>query len=507
MLAGLARRYRRLLHEALSFPSGIIAFAALVVLSLYFMFQATAKELAPVEDQSILFVRALGPQTATLDYNRLYARQLLEVFQSFSEYNKSFFILGFGGDTRLVFGGFKMPPPSQRQRSQMEIQPLLQRAVGRVAGFRTVVFPRPTLPGSGGGLAVQFVMTTSGSYAELDRMADELLARAQRSGLFAFLQKSNEIDRPRLTLVIDRKLAGDLGISMKEIGQSLSSWLGEGYINRFNLEGRSYKVIPRVPDGFRVTAAAFEHYYLDIPGGGKVPLTAVVKLQSTVEPGKRTQFQQQNSVTLEGQPMPGVTLGAGLAFLESQAKTLFSREFGWDYTGQSRQYVQQGSALVVTFFLSLLVIYLVLAAQFESWRDPFVILMSVPVSLAGALAFLMLGVATLNIYTQVGLITLMGLTAKNGILIVEFANQLRRREGLNVREAVEKAAAIRLRPVLMTTVSMMVGVIPLLTATGPGAVSRFDIVLVVASGLGIGTLFTLFVVPAFYLVWSERRAS
>ncbi len=507
ILAGLARRYRLLLHEALSFPAAIVAFAALVVLSLYFMFQATAKELAPVEDQSILFVRALAPQTATLDYNRLYARQLLEAFEGFPEYHKSFFILGFGGETRLVFGGFKMPPPSERHRSQMEIQPLLQRAAGRVAGFRTVVFPKPTLPGSGGGLAVQFVLTTSGTYAELDRMADELLARAQGSGLFAFLQKSIEIDRPRLTLLIDRELAGELGISMKEIGQSLSSWLGEGYINRFNLEGRGYKVIPRVPNNFRATAAAFDRYYLEIPGGGKVPLAAVVRLQTTVEPGQRTQFQQQNSVTLEGQTMPGVTLGTGLAFLENQAEALFSREFGWDYTGQSRQYMQQGSALVVTFFLSLLVIYLVLAAQFESWRDPFVILMSVPVSLAGALAFLMLGVATLNIYTQVGLITLIGLTAKNGILIVEFANQLRRREGLNVREAVEKAAAIRLRPVLMTTVSMMVGVIPLLTATGPGAVSRFDIGLVIASGLGIGTLFTLFVVPAFYLVWSGRTAS
>jgi len=505
MLGELARRYRALLHRLLEFPFGIAVFSALVVVSLFFMFQATAKELAPVEDQSILFVRALGPQTATLDYNRVYVREMLQHFREFPEYRKSFFILGFGGQARLVFGGFKMPPPSERRRSQMELQPLLQEKVNQVAGLRTVVFPRPTLPGSGGGLAVQFVITTSSSYDELDRMADELLNRARGSGLFAFLQKSIEIDRPRITLVIDRALAGDLGISMRSIGQSLSAWLGEGYVNRFNLEGRSYKVIPRVPDLLRANPSAMEHYHLETAGGRQVPLSAVVSLKPTVEPGSRTQFQQQNSVTLEGLLVPGVTLGKGLAFLEDQARDLFTREFGWDTTGQSRQYVKQGSSLVVTFFLSLLVIYLVLAAQFESWRDPFVILMSVPVSLAGALAFLMWGVASLNIYTQVGLITLIGLTAKNGILIVEFANQLRRRQGLNVREAVERAAAIRLRPVLMTTVSLLVGVIPLLTASGPGAVSRFDIGLVVASGLGIGTLFTLFVVPAFYVILAGRE--
>ncbi len=507
LLGGLARWYQALLHRMLAFPYAIAVFAGLVTVSLYFMFQATARELAPVEDQSILFVRALGPQTATLDYNRVYVRQLLEIFQRFPEYRKSFFILGFGGQARLVFGGFKMPPPSERRRSQMELQPLLQQKVGQVAGLRTVVFPRPTLPGSGGGLAVQFVVTTSGTYEELDRMAGELLDRALGSGLFAFLQKSIEIDRPRITLEIDRSLAGDLGISMRDIGQSLSAWLGEGYVNRFNLEGRSYKIIPRVPDLLRADPSALEHYRVKTAEGRQVPLSALVHLEPTVEPGSRTQFQQQNSVTLEGQLVPGVTLGAGLAYLEDQAKGLFTREFGWDYTGQSRQYVQQGSALVVTFFLSLLVIYLVLAAQFESWRDPFVILMSVPVSLAGALAFLMLGAASLNIYTQVGLITLIGLTAKNGILIVEFANQLRRREGLDVRVAVERAAAIRLRPVLMTTVALLVGVIPLLTASGPGAVSRFDIGLVVASGLGIGTLFTLFVVPAFYIIWAGHNES
>jgi multidrug efflux pump len=232
-----------------------------------------------------------------------------------------------------------------------------------------------------------------------------------------------------------------------------------------------------------------------------------VRFEDTVEPSKRTQFQQLNSVTVEGVMAGGTTLGDAVSYLEAQAREQFPRGFTWDYTGQSRQYAQQGSSLILTFFMSLLVIYLVLAAQFESWRDPLIILVSVPMSIAGALAFLTLDFATVNIYTQVGLITLIGLIAKNGILIVEFANQLQRSEGLSKHDAVIRAGAIRLRPILMTTVSMIMAMVPLLIATGPGAVSRFHIGLVVASGLGIGTLFTLYVVPAVYLLLARDHAA
>lgn len=234
-------------------------------------------------------------------------------------------------------------------------------------------------------------------------------------------------------------------------------------------------------------------------------MSTLVHLTDSVEPSQRTQFQQLNALTVMGVPAPGVSLGDALATLQRTADEVFPQGFTYDHTGESRQYVQQGSALVVTFFLSLLVIYLVLAAQFESWRDPAIILVSVPMSIAGALIFLTMGFATVNIYTQVGLITLIGLIAKNGILIVEFANQLREREGLSKREAVEKAATIRLRPILMTTVAMIVAMVPLLTATGPGAVSRFHIGLVIATGLGIGTVFTLFVVPAVYMILGSEQ--
>jgi multidrug efflux pump len=293
---------------------------------------------------------------------------------------------------------------------------------------------------------------------------------------------------------------------MQEIGRSLAGMLGGNYVNRFSLEGRSYKVIPQVARQFRLQAATLNRYYLQTDAGDLVPLSSVMRFQETVEPSQRTQFQQLNSVMVQGVMAQGIPLGEALAWLEAQARAEFPSGFTWDYSGQSRQYAQQGSALIITFFMSILVIYLVLAAQFESWRDPIIILVSVPMSIAGALIFMTLGLATVNIYTQVGLITLIGLIAKNGILIVEFANQLQIHEGLSKRAAVEKAAGIRLRPILMTTISMMVAMVPLLTASGPGAVSRFDIGLVIATGLGVGTLFTLFVVPAVYLLLARDHS-
>ena len=496
---GLAERYRRILSATLDSLPATLLFAAGVLASIYFMFVTTPEELAPTEDQSILFFQAVGPQTATLEYNETYTRQIIEAFETVPEYHESFLLLGFGGDDHVVFGGFKMEPPSRRERSQMAVQPEVQGKLSRIAGFQIAAFPRPSLPGAG-GLPFQFVIVSDRSYSELDSLATELIGRGMQSGKFAFLKKSVEFSRPKATLVIDRDRAADLGISMRDIGANLATLLGGNYVNRFSLEGRSYKVIPQVEREFRLNPELLGDYYLRSAAGQNVPLSALVTVENTVEPSKRTQFQQLNAVTLEGLMTPGTAEGDAMAFMEQQAAEIFPRGVTYDYTGASRQYAQQGSALVITFFMSLLVIYLVLAAQFESWRDPVIILVSVPMSIAGALAFMTLGFATVNIYTQVGLITLIGLIAKNGILIVEFANQLQERDGLGKRDAIEQAAAIRLRPILMTTVAMIVAMIPLLTASGPGAVSRFHIGLVIATGLGIGTLFTLFVVPAVYLL-------
>jgi len=501
----LARGYRRLLHGWLRYPSATLLVALAVVGAIYAMYSMSKKELAPTEDQSILFFMATAPQTATIDYDLKYLKEMLPIFESFPEYQDGFLLAGFGGDQTMSFGGFKMPPASERQRSQDEILPQLQGALSQITGLNTVVFPLPSLPTPGNGIPVEFVIVSDRDYQELDGLADQLLGAAMGSGKFMFLQKDVKLERPRTVLEVDRDLAGDMGISMAELGQSLSGMLNEDYVNWFSLEGRSYKVIPQVEQRFRNDSKELGDYYLRNRDGDLVPLSALVKVREQVEPSKRTQFQQLNSVTLSGVMIPGVTLGDALTYLEEQAATIFPQGVRYDFKGESRQFKGEGTALELTFFLSLLIIYLVLAAQFESWRDPFVILMSVPLSLAGAMAFLFLGFASINIYTQVGLITLIGLVAKNGILIVEFANQLREREGLRKGEAVEQASAIRLRPILMTTVSMLVAMIPLLIASGPGAVSRFDIGLVIATGLGIGTLFTLFVVPAFYVLLSPDQ--
>jgi multidrug efflux pump len=498
--SSLAETYRRSLSKVLEYPSAMLPFAVLVIISIYLMFNLSQKELAPTEDQSILFFIATGPQTATLKYNEIYTKELVKSFETIPEYKESFLLLGFGNSVNVVFGGFKMPSTTERQRSQMDIQPEVQTKVNQIAGFNTAVFPRPSLPGSGGGLPLQFVIITDADYAQLEQVANSLIDTAMKSGKFLFTMKDLEFTQPKATLVIDRNRAADLGLTMSDIGKNLATLLGGSYVNRFSLLGRSYKVIPQVDDASRLDTSKFSQYYIRTASGGQVPLSSLVKIENSVEPSKRTQFQQLNSLTISAMITPGVALGDAMAYLEQEAKAAFPKNFQWDYTGTSRQYAQQGSALVVTFFMSLLVIYLVLAAQFESWRDPLIILVSVPLSIASAMAFLMLGFASINIYTQVGLITLIGLIAKNGILIVEFANQLQLTKGLSKPKAIEEAATIRLRPILMTTVAMIVAMIPLLMASGPGAASRFDIGLVIAGGLGVGTLFTLYVVPAFYLL-------
>ncbi len=496
----LTARYHRALSSNLPYWPAFVGFAFLVLISMFPMYLTSKQELAPNEDQGILFVAARGPETATIDYTMRYTQDVLDVYATIPEYYESFFILGFGGSPNSAFSGFKIVPMDQRQRTQQQIQDELQPKLNGLVGQQVAVFPRPSLPGAGRGLPLQFVVRTPNDYVELDQSVDELLGAAMKSGKFIFLQKSVEFTRPKTELVIDRDRAGILGISMEDIGRELSTLLGGNNVNWFNLEGRSYKVIPQVEDRFRVSRELLDLYYLRAAGGELVPLSSLVSFSESIEPSERTQFQQLNSLTLQGMASPGVSLGDGLGYLNEEAGRVLPQGYTWDYAGVSRQYMQEGNALVITLFLAAIVIYLVLAAQFESWRDPLIIMMSVPMSIAGALAFINLGFATINIYTQIGLITLIGLVAKNGILIVEFANQLQREQGLDKFSAAARGASVRLRPILMTTVSMVVAMVPLLLASGPGATSRFHIGLTIAAGLGIGTLFTLFVVPAFY-VW------
>jgi multidrug efflux pump len=372
--------------------------------------------------------------------------------------------------------------------------------LGQIAGVRAAAFQPSPLPGAGSGLPVQFVIGTTDSYERLNEVSQALMERARSSGMFAYVDTDLKVDKPQTTVEIDRDKAAQLGLTMRDIGGSLGAMLGGGYVNYFGLAGRSYRVIPQVMQRERLNAEQLKDYYINTAGGTPIPVSTVVKLKTTVVPQSINHFQQLNSATISAVAMPGVTLGQALDTLNSLTKDLLPQGYSIDYAGQSRQYVQESSALVVTFFFALLIIFLALAAQFESFRDPFIVLVSVPMSICGAMIFISLGVggATLNIYTEVGLVTLIGLISKHGILIVQFANDLQR-AGKSKREAVEMAAGIRLRPILMTTAAMVLGVLPLVTASGAGAVGRYNMGLVIMTGISIGTLFTLFVVPAMYL--------
>ncbi|MBX9634562.1 MAG: efflux RND transporter permease subunit, partial [Magnetospirillum sp.] len=374
-----------------------------------------------------------------------------------------------------------------------------------VSGVKASLFPPPALPGVD-GLPVQFVISAITDYRQLQEVQAEILNRAQKSGMFAFIDGDLKYESPQTKLDIDRDKAAAYGISMQQIGDSLATMTGGNYVNLVNLQGRSYQVIPQVPREFRLDPRQLGRFHLRGSDGTPIPLSSLVTLGHAVQPVSLNQFNQLNSVTIQAFPMPGVTLGQALGFLEDTAKQVLPQGYSYDFSGQSRQYMQEGNALMLTFVFALVIIFLVLAAQFESFRDPLVIMVSVPLSICGALIPLALGVATMNIYTQVGLVTLIGLITKHGILICEVARERQEQEGMSRMEAVKVAAGLRLRPILMTTAAMVAGLIPLLMASGAGAASRFSIAVVIVAGMSIGTLFTLFVLPVIYtLLASDRR--
>ena len=494
-------RYQRLLHGTLNTRPVVIVFALIVLCLIPVFLKFTQSQLAPDEDQGIIFMMSTGPQPTNLDYMNAYTDQFIEIFKAFPEYYSSFQINGFNG-VQTGVGGFLLKPWDERSRTQMAILPEVQAKLADITGLQIFGFNLPSLPGTGEGLPFQFVLNTPNDYAALLEVADRIKKRAQESGKFAFLDIDLAFDKPEVVVDIDRAKAAQMGVSMQDLGGTLATLLGESEINRFTIEGRSYKVIAQVERPFRDNPDWLNHYYVKNDKDQMLPLSTLIKVSDRARPRQLNQFQQLNSAIISGFPL--VSQGEAIELVRQIASEEAPAGFAYDYAGASRQYVQEGSALWVTFGLALAIIFLVLAAQFESFRDPLVILVTVPLSICGALIPLFLGLSTLNIYTQVGLVTLIGLISKHGILIVEFANQLRRDKGLSAREAVEQAAAIRLRPVLMTTAAMVFGMVPLIIATGAGAVSRFDIGMVIATGMSVGTLFTLFVLPCLYTLLAAK---
>ncbi|AWB48275.1 multidrug efflux protein [Gemmobacter aquarius] len=501
----LANWYERRVSSSLDYrPVTFLMVAVLVSLTGY-LFVKTSSELAPEEDSGALFSFVNAPPYATSAYTRTYIDQMRDLTKDLPELSANFSIVGFGGATNSGIALWAFKDWSERDRSQAEIQADLQGRIAPIAGVQAFVFAPPSLPGAGGGLPISMILQSTGPSERIFEVAEEIKAKAQASGKFIIVQNSLAYNAPQITVKIDRDRAAALNLPASDIGRTLGLLVGGGAVAQFDRDSNSYDVILQVPEEYRNNPERLGDFYVRSTTGAMVPLSAVITVSTGVAPSAIEQFNQLNSTTLSALPIPGVSTGDGLQTLVDAAQPLLPDGFFIDYSGQSRLEVTEGNTIMLAFALAIVVIYLVLAAQFESFRDPLIILMSVPLSIFGAIIPLNLGLGTLNIYTQVGLITLIGLITKHGILLVEFANQARRERGLSRRDAIVAAAKVRLRPILMTTAAMALGVIPLIVASGAGAAARYSVGLVIFSGITVGTIFTLFVVPAFYTLISRRE--
>jgi multidrug efflux pump len=491
----LRKLYMRMVTAVLRQRAVVLTLWVIVVLLMVPFYMFTQRELAPREDQSIVFAVVQAAPNATLDQTKLFSKGLYDVFHSFPETRNIFQITTPTGG----FAGMVTTPWTERKRSTAELQMMVSGGFSKIPGVRCIALIPPALPG-GEGFPVDLVISSTAEPEQLLAVANQLIGKAYASGKFMYVDTDLKYDQPQTEVVFDRDKVRSLGVDMSEVGQDLTSMLGGNFVNRFSIQGRSYKVIPQLKRTERLTAEQLESMYVSGPGGKLVPLSTFATLKTSTQPRELKRFQQLNAVRVQGVIPPGVPLDQALTFLETEARKIMPSGYTLDYAGESRQLRTEGSKFMGIFLLSAILIFLVLAAQFESFRDPFVILAgSAPLAVSGALAFTFLGFTSLNIYSQVGLITLVGLIAKNGILIVEFANHLQE-TGLDKARAVVEAAGTRLRPILMTTAATVFGHLPLILARGPGAGARNSIGITLVSGMVIGTVFTLFVVPAVYTV-------
>jgi len=495
--------YQRRLHGSLDTWKVQVVMGGLLLLGAVYLFATSASELAPEEDQGLVAAHVQGAPNATAQQMLGYAREAFELSKELPEYDQMFQLTGMPTINQGI-GGVLFKPWDERERSAKELQQVLQEKWNTIAGAHIAAFQFPPLPGAQ-GLPLQFVIKTTDSFENLNEVAHKVVSKAQASGMFFFIDSDLKIDKPQATLRVDRDLVSALGLSLQDVGQSLGAALGGGYVNYFSIDGRSYRVIPQVLQESRLNPEQVLDYYIRAADGTVVPASTVASITHEVVPESINHFQQLNSATVQGVYAPGISQQQVLDFMRSALKEVAPAGYSVDYSGQSRQFMQESGGFVFTMMFAIVIVFLALSIQFNSFRDPVVILVSVPLALMGALLFINVGFTTLNIYTQVGLVTLMGLISKHGILIVQFANDLQL-AGHSKREAVEEAAAIRLRPILMTTAAMVLGVLPLVMASGAGAAGRQSMGIVIFTGLSIGTIFTLFVVPAMYMLLATDHA-
>jgi len=495
-------RYGRALGATLRNRPVVLALWIIVAVLTVPFYLFSQRELAPAEDQGFFFGYIQSSPNATLDQTKLFTDQISGVYKSFPEAASIFQLTQPGGG----MGGMVTRPWSERTKTTQQLMMEAMAPLSKIAGVRVIPQAPPPLPG-GGNFPVDLVIASAAEPKQLSELADQLVKKAFASGMFIYADADVKFDQPQAEVVFDRDKLRSQGVDLSQAGRDLSTLVGANYVNRFSIDGRSYKVIPQVARAERLTPDQLEHIYVTGSHDRLVPLSTFASLKASTEPRDLKKFQQLNAVRIQGVIPPPVPLDQALGFLETEARKILPQGVTIDYAGESRQLRTEGGKFLGTFLLSAVLIYLVLAAQFESFRDPFIVLAgSVPLALSGALLFSFLGFTTLNIYSQVGLITLVGLVSKNGILIVQFANHLRD-AGADKLTAVIEAATTRLRPILMTTAATVVGHFPLVLATGPGAGARNSIGIMLVSGMVIGTAFTLFVVPSIYMLVARNRVA
>jgi multidrug efflux pump len=496
----LRRGYANVLGRSLAYRPVVLTLWAIVGLLTVPFYMFSQQELAPAEDQGVVFSIIQAAPNATIEQTKLFAQEINKVYSSFPEAAGTFELTYPNGG----FGGMVTKPWSERTKTAQQLQLEVSAPLSQIPGVRAFPTTPPPLPG-GSDYPVDLVISSPGDPQRLAEIAGQLVMKAFGSGMFLFADSDLKYDQPQAEVVFDRDKLRSQGVDLAQAGRDLSVLLGGDYVNRFSIQGRSYKVIPQIERADRLTPDQLSQIYVTGSGDSLVPLSTFATLKTTAEPRELKKFQQLNAVRVQGVVPPGVPLDTALSFVENEAKAMVPPGTTIDYAGESRQLRTEGGGFLGTFLLSAILIYLVLAAQFESFRDPFIVLAgSVPLALSGALLFSFLGLTTLNIYSQVGLITLVGLIAKNGILIVEFANHLQEK-GTDKLAAIVEASTTRLRPIMMTTAATVVGHFPLVIATGPGAGARNSIGIMLVSGMVIGTLFTLFIVPSIYMLLARTR--
>ncbi|GEA62102.1 efflux RND transporter permease subunit [Vibrio comitans] len=506
IIEALVNRYIRVLTVVINNRKLVWPLVATFLVSLVFMFTHTSNELAPQEDQGVVIMMGNGPQQGNTDYLAHFTESLSNKMMDYPETDMTLMVNGYNND-QTFFGLGVLKDWEERDATAQDIMGRFTKDTATDPGLQLFTISPPDLPGTAQGLPFQMVIKTpTGSYKDLYQYAEKLKEYALSSGKFIYVQNDLKFAKPQLEISINRDKAALMNVNAQDVGNVLTRYISEGFINYFALDQRSYQVITQVSRDDRSSADDISKYYVRSNNGDMVPLSALVDITESVQPSSVDQFQQLNSATIEGKMMPGISVGEAYEVMLKGADEILPKSYSVDSSGQLRQFVEEGSSLIGTFFLALIIIYLVLAAQFESFRDPLIVLTSVPLSIFGAMIPLYLGLDTLNIYTEVGLVTLIGLISKHGILIVEFANQIQKECNGDRRQAAIKAASERLRPILMTTAAMVIGVVPLLTAAGAGAQSRFAIGLVITVGMSIGTLFTLFVVPTIYTFLAEDHS-